>query len=956
MTLSQIIVTSRYLKSGTQKSKNKRRNYTKYIATRETVEVRDQNIMDRNDNATKNQEQLLNDLLSDFPEAKKYLEYEDYTVNPTVENASELISTIIERNADVIGNRQNFVGYMAMRPGVQKRGSHGLFNEKDEPIILDRVANEIANHKGNVWSHVISLRREDAIRLGYDNSEAWRQLVMRHISDIAKNQKISLCNLKWYAAFHDTTHHPHIHLLVYSENTKEGFLTNEGINKIRSAFANDIFKDDLQSIYQEQTLSRDELKAVSKTEFKSIVRKVQQGGFENPQLENLIRKLYSQLQNVKGKKVYGYLPQEVKETVNSIFSELANDDNIRQLYEKWCSLESLKYKSYTQKEKELPPLVDNKVFQPVRNMIIRTVLDMNYPVIDVEIEEPEPTEQFANDDFYVDILLKFDESEQSENDKVTFSNNDDLTAEDFIWSGENAVTVDVDDAPKSKYYLKWSSSYKEACKLIYNKRSKLEDFQKAEQLLLNESGAGNVLAIQDLGKLYSTDKLGEKDEKKSFSFYEEAFQGFMEIEPDSDFMFPYEPKFDGQIMKPVNMRSYVWYRIGKMHCYGLGTEQDYAQSFEWFLKSAHEGNKFAQYSLANLYYYGNGVEKDLSQAFLWYRKSSEQGQPYAPYAVAQMYDKGEYVSQSEETAQRYYKVALSGFLELESKDQADDNLFYKIGVMYKNGLGTEADISKAIDYFKRSAEMNNKNGLYEYGKTLIQGKYIEADLNKGLECIEKAMKLKNSNAKRFFALEYISGEYFSQDIEKGLFMLTECADKGDSFACFQLGQFYLKGEIVTQDLERAEKYLLLAEDNEFTQYAFGKLYLQEEKYDIQRAVDYFKRSSDKNMWSSYQLGRLYLFGADELEKDKEKAVEWLTKSAHDGNEYVQNMLNNIDDFENMLLRNTVMGLFVNLSRCIEDNYSQKQCSLKIQTDRKLRKMIQKRKSGIGIREEQNMTN
>ena len=957
MTLSQIIVTSRYLKSGTQKSKNKRRNYTKYIATRETVEVRDQNIMDRNDNATKNQEQLLNDLLSDFPEAKKYLEYEDYTVNPTVENASELISTIIERNADVIGNRQNFVGYMAMRPGVQKRGSHGLFNEKDEPIILDRVANEIANHKGNVWSHVTSLRREDAIRLGYDNSEAWRQLVMRHISDIAKNQKISLCNLKWYAAFHDTTHHPHIHLLVYSENTKEGFLTNEGINKIRSAFANDIFKDDLQSIYQEQTLSRNELKAVSKTEFKSIVKKVQQGGFENPQLENLIRKLYSQLQNVKGKKVYGYLPPDVKETVNSIFSELAKDNNIRQLYEKWCSLESLKYKSYTQKEKELPPLVDNKVFQPVRNMIIRTVLDMNYPVIDVEIEEPEPTEQFANDDFYVDILLKFDESEQSENDKVTFSDNDEPTAEDFIWSNENEVTVDIEDyEPQSKYYLKLSTAYKEACKIIYNKQSKLEDFKKAEQLLLSESKSGNVLAIHDLGKLYSTDKLGAKDEEKSFAFYQEALQGFMEIEPDSDYMFPYEPKFKGQVMKPADMRSYVWYRIGKMHCYGLGTEQDYEKAFQWFLKSSQEGHKFAQYSLANLYYYGNSVEKDLSQAFLWYQKSASQGQPYASYAVAQMYSKGEYVAENNETAQRYYKAALSGFLELESKDQADDNLFYKIGVMYKNGLGTEADISKAIDYFKRSAEMNNKNGLYEYGKTLIQGKYIEADLNKGLECIEKAMKLKNSNAKRFFALEYISGEYFSQDIEKGLFMLTECADKGDSFACFQLGQFYLKGEIVTQDLERAEKYLLLAEDNEFTQYAFGKLYLQEEKYDIQKAVDYFEKSADKNMWSSYQLGRLYLFGADELEKDKEKAVEWLTKSANDGNEYVQNMLNNIDDFENMLLRNTVMGLFVNLSRCIEDNYSQKQCSLKIQTDRKLRKMIQKRKSGIGIREEQNMTN
>ena len=911
--------------------------------------------MDRNDNATKNQEQLLNDLLSDFPEAKKYLEYEDYTVNPTVENASELISTIIERNADVIGNRQNFVGYMAMRPGVQKRGSHGLFNEKDEPIILDRVANEIANHKGNVWSHVISLRREDAIRLGYDNSEAWRQLVMRHISDIAKNQKISLCNLKWYAAFHDTTHHPHIHLLVYSENTKEGFLTNEEINKIRSAFANDIFHDDLQSIYQEQTISRDELKAVSKTEFENIVDNICQGNFDCPLLEELVRKLYSQLQNVKGKKVYGYLPPEVKETVNNIFSELAKDENIRQLYEKWCSLESLKYKTYTQKEKELPPLVDNKVFQPVRNMIIRTVLDMNYPVIDVEIEEPEPTEQFANDDFYVDILLKFDESEQSENDNVIFSDNDDLTAEDFTWNDNNSVTVNVDDLPKSKYYLKWSSSYQEACKLIYNKESKLEDFQKAEQFLLNESRSGNVLAIQDLGKLYSTDKLGEKDEKKSFSFYEEAFQGFMEIEPDSDFMFPYEPKFDGQIMKPVNMRSYVWYRTGKMQCYGLGTEQNYEKAFQWFLKSAQEDNKFAQYSLANLCYYGTGVEKDLPQAFLWYQKSSSQGQPYASYAVAQLYDKGEYVSKNAETAQGYYKVALLGFLKLENKDQADDNLYYKLGSMFKNGLGTEADISKAIDYFKRSAEMNNKNGLYEYGKALIQGKHIEADLNKGLECIEKAIKLGNTNAKRFLALEFISGGYFPQDIEKGIAMLTECADEGDSFACFKLGQIYLKGEIVPQDLERAEKYLLLAEDNEFTQYAFGKLYLQEEKYDIQKAVDYFEKSADKNMWSSYQLGRLYLFGADELEKDKEKAVEWLTKSANDGNEYAQNMLDNMAQFENTILANTIFALFANLCKCIEDDYTQKYKSVRHTVDSRLRRMIRQKKQSFGIKDEQSQS-
>ena len=951
--MPKLIVTSRYLKSGSGKRKQLY-HYVKYIATREgSVPIPNAN---ETAPATKSQQELISSLLHDFPDSKELFEYEDYQKNPTIKNGSALISVILDRNMDRLTSRENYVGYLANRPGTVKFGSHGLFSQSDEPINLEKVAKDIANHGGNVWTHVVSLRRDNAQAMGYDNLKAWRELVKRQISNIAKNQKIDMANLKWYAAFHDKKTNPHVHIIVYSTNEREGFLTNHGIEKIRSGFANDIYADELHHLYAQQTDLRNQMKKESEQLMKQLADNISQNDVDNAELIDLVAKLHEQLNSSKGKKVYGYLKADVKKTVDEIFIRLAENESIQKMYSLWCEMEQQKHDVYSSAKLQFPKLADNKEFKSVKNMIIRTVLDMNYPVIDVEIEEPDPTEQFANDDFYVDILPKFDESEQSENDNVIFSDNDDLTAEDFTWNDNNSVTVNVDDLPKSKYYLKWSSSYQEACKLIYNKESKLEDFQKAEQFLLNESRSGNVLAIQDLGKLYSTDKLGEKDEKKSFSFYEEAFQGFMEIEPDSDFMFPYEPKFDGQIMKPVNMRSYVWYRTGKMQCYGLGTEQNYEKAFQWFLKSAQEDNKFAQYSLANLCYYGIGVEKDLPQAFLWYQKSSSQGQPYASYAVAQLYDKGEYVSKNAETAQGYYKVALLGFLKLENKDQADDNLYYKLGSMFKNGLGTEADISKAIDYFKRSAEMNNKNGLYEYGKALIQGKHIEADLNKGLECIEKAIKLGNTNAKRFLALEFISGGYFPQDIEKGIAMLTECADEGDSFACFKLGQIYLKGEIVPQDLERAEKYLLLAEDNEFTQYAFGKLYLQEEKYDIQKAVDYFEKSADKNMWSSYQLGRLYLFGADELEKDKEKAVEWLTKSANDGNEYVQNMLNNIDDFENMLLRNTVMGLFVNLSRCIEDNYSQKQCSLKIQTDRKLRKMIQKRKSGIGIREEQNMTN
>ena len=910
--MSQLIVTSRYLKSGNQKNKTKRRNYTKYIATRETVEIRSQKFVDRNANATKNQEKLINDLINDFPESKRYLEYEDYTANPTVENASELINTIIERNADVIGNRQNFVGYMAMRPGVEKRGSHGLFNEKDEPIILNQAANEIAEHKGNVWSHVVSLRREDAVRLGFDNSDAWRELVKRHISDIAKAQNIPLCNLKWYAAYHDTTHHPHIHLLVYSTNPKQGFLTKAGIDKIRSAFANDIFHDDLQSIYQEQTVSRDELKAVSKNEFESIVNMIASNDHTDPQLEELIRKLYIQLQNVKGKKVYGYLPMELKETVNKIFSELAKDENIQQLYDKWCSLERLKYKTYTQKEMELPELVDNKVFQPVRNTIIRTVLNMKPFDVNTEIEGSEPNDEYI-DNTPQNMSPLFDDAEPLEEKETD----------------ESAAAIN--------YYIKWNDQYKKACKLIYGKDAKLNDFKKAEQLLLSESQRGNVLAVYDLGKLYSTDKLGERNEETSIAKYTQALQGFLRIEPNSK-----------------KLKPYVQYRIGKMFCYGLGTEQDYEKAFEWFERSAKQKNKFAQFSLANLYYYGSGVEKDLSQAFLWYQRSSSQGQPYAAYSIAQMYRYGEYVTKDNDTAQRYYKQALSGFLKIESDDMANDDLFYKLGQMFKFGLGTDSDVTKAIEYFRRSAEMNNKNGLFEYGKALLIGEHIPQDTDSALKILEKAVKLKNSNAKRFLALEYISGEHLEQDFEKGIALLTECADSGDVIACYRLGKIYLESEIMPQNLDKAEKYLLLAEDNEYTQYALAKLYLQEEKYDIQKAVNYFEKSADKNHWASYQLGRIYLFGAKDIERDKEQAIEWFTKSANDGNEYAQAILDEISKFENDLLANTIFSLFVSLSRCIQDSYDNDRKDLQSIVDRKLMRVIRRKKMELGEKEENHM--
>ena len=947
--------------------------YVKYIATREGSAP----IPNTNEHApaAKKQQELIFSLLKCFPDGKELFEYEDYQKNPTVKNASALISEILDRNMDRLTSRKNYVSYLANRPGAVKFGKHGLFSQSDEPVELEKTAKEIAAHGGNVWTHVVSLRRDSAQAMGYDNLKAWRDLVKRQIANIAKSQKIEMKNLRWYAAFHDKKTNPHAHIIVYSANEREGFLTNRGIEKIRSGFANDIYQDELHHLYQRQTDLRNLLIKESAEFMRRLVNDIAGNAFEDTELLSLVSKLSKQLNNVKGKKVYGYLKPEVKQTVNAIFESLAENDSIQKMYMLWCEMEQQKHDVYSSAKLQFPKLTDNKEFKSVKNMIVQTVLDMNSPVIDIEIEEPEPTEYFNEDtDNFISVNSALD----------------DLMEYDFNRNVENAVTSDTGKTPKSKYYIKWSNEYKEACRIIYDKSSKPEDFKKAEQILISESEKGNLLAIHDLGKLYSTDKLGEKDDEKSFSFYREALHAFTVIEPNADSMFPYEPRYEGQNMKSADMRSYVWYRIGKMHCYGLGTKQNYEKAFEWFLKSAQEGNKFAQYSLANLYYYGNGAEKNLKEAFGWYMRSAKQGQPYASYAVTQMYSKGEYVEHDEKTAQEYYNQALSGFLKLEADGQADDNLFYKIGAMYKNGLGTEADMDMDLEYFKRSAELNNKNGLYEYGKALLIGENITQDIPKAMDCLEKAVRLGNLNAKRFLALEYISGEHIEQDIDKGIEMLTECADGGDPLSCFMLGRIYFKGEFVNRDLSKAEKYLLMADkDSGHACYYLGKLYQEEEKYDIDKAVEWLEKavnydeikayasyslakillednkyhdtqkaikllelSAEENNWASFLLGRLYVFGTEDIEKDKEKAMEWLNRSADDGNVYAQNFLNESGSFENTMLANTVLSLFINLSRCIEDDYIRRYRSVRTSADKKLRRMIIEKKQAMGIKEEQ----
>lgn len=902
--MAKLIVTSRYLKSGTAKSITKRKNYIKYIATRETVEIREQKGIHKNAPASEKQQELLHELLADFPESKKYLEYEDYTENPTNQNASELISAIIERNADIIGNRQNFVGYMALRPGAERRGEHGLFSGSDENIVLDRVASEVAKHKGNVWSHVISLRREDAIRLGYDNSERWRVLVKRHISEIAEQTKIPLCNLKWYGAFHDTTHHPHIHLIVYSTNPKQGYLTKQGIDKIRSVFANDIFHDDLQSIYHEQTQKRDELKVESKKFVQNILNQISQNKFDDENLKKLIKTLHSQLQNCKGKKVYGYLPQDVKSVVNEIFLQLAKNENIQLLYEKWCELERQKYMTYTQKEKDFPPLYENKTFHSVRNMIIKQVLEMGSVMSGMDFDE----QGFSDEDF------NFTAGEET--DKI------ELEILDIIDEHE---TVEI----SSKPYIKWSDEYKNACKLMYKKNASVEEILQAESLFLSGSDKGNILAAHDSGKLYSAEKLGLKDQEKSFLYYKKAFEGFQVLEPIC-----------------VKLQPYLQYRLGKMYFYGLGTGQNYAQAFDWFLKSAESGNQFAQYSLGSMYYYGSGVEKNLEQAFHWYEKSAKQNNPYAAYSLAKMYHYGEFAEKNMKKAQDYYKIAYDGFSGIEFED---DNLWYKLGGMCKKGLGTDVNIPRAMEYFKMSAELENKSALCEYGMELIKGENVSQDIETGVKLLEKALEKGNLNAAYHLGKLYMDGEFVYMDLRKAEKYLLLSSE--NSYAQYKLGKLYLNAEMydINKSVVWFEK--AITNDNQYAKYALAKIFIGEEEYrNIPRAVLLLESIAEENNWVSFMLGKLYLFGMEGFPKDEELAIKYLTMSAEQDNEYAQNLLNHMYDFENAVFVNTVMGLFVSLSRCIGEDYSYRLGGGRMSADRKLRRMILEKKEAMGVKE------
>lgn len=314
--------------------------------------------------------------MKSFPQSCEYEEYKRYSDEPSKSNATNVINAVTERND--VSRLDKLVLYIAERPGVEKLGSHGLFSQTDVKIDLNEAAEEVNNNGGTVFTHIISLRREDAERLGYNNAKEWRNLIRRNVTEMAVAHNISLSNMKWYAGFHDKDHHPHIHLIVYSRDGKQGWITKKSIVDMRSLFGNDIFRNEQYKLFQAETQQRDLVKERVKGMLEDVISVFPV--YEEMQV--LFETLQKQLRDYTGKKVYGYLPKNIKETVNKIVAEFAKDEDVAELYAEWNKINREKLSLYYEKKEPDIPLEDNKEFRSLKNDIIRAAIKSDTYLVD----------------------------------------------------------------------------------------------------------------------------------------------------------------------------------------------------------------------------------------------------------------------------------------------------------------------------------------------------------------------------------------------------------------------------------------------------------------------------------------------------------------------------------------------------------------------------------------------
>lgn len=574
--MAKLILKSPYIKSPYIKSTGGASGYLKYIATRERVEI----IPDDRP-PTRKQEQLITKLVKDFPEVKELYEYGDYMDKPTKANASAFITLALESNRDSVMQSERYMKYIATRPRAERLGEHGLFGDSDG-IDLDAAMNELENYAGNVWTHIISLKRKDAARLGFDNAAAWRDLLRAHRNDIAAAMKIPSNDFRWYAAFHDEGEHPHVHMMAWSAKPGQAYLSRDGIRQIKSTLTNHIFQNEMLHLYEQKSVSRDELVRDARKAMLEMVRSMKEGICNHPDAERLMLELALQLEAVKGKKSYGYLPKPQKKLVDRIVDEMERLPSVRKCYEQWQILQGKVDAYYHDKELKRVPLSQQKEFRSIKNAVIKEAENIRQCKLffeDKGVEHESEPEEFRNASYdYWDLR------DVIRDDTLTLEERSDAVSELKALAGSG---------DKHAQYL-MGKLWRDGPLLTPNSTNARCWFQQAAE-------QGHSYAQYALGKLLLSDDVEVRDPEQGMRWLKTAAQ---------------------------SGNSYAAYRLGKEYYRGKNVAQNLATAAKWFDRAAQDGNQYAQYMLGKLYLMDQGVEYDKTMGIHWLTKSAVQGNAY----------------------------------------------------------------------------------------------------------------------------------------------------------------------------------------------------------------------------------------------------------------------------------------------------------------------------------------
>lgn len=668
-----------------------------YIATREGVDTSvNQKVLVGK--PTKKQMTYISEMLKLCPEAKESYEYEDYMANPTKQNASAFISVIAESNPQLFADRETYLNYIATRPHVEKQGEHGLFGAEDA-VDLSSVKEEVSNHDGVIWTPIMSLRREDASRLGYDTAEMWRSLIRAKQMELAEAFGIPYEDFRWYGAFHNEGHHPHMHMVVYSAGSRRGFLREKDIEKVKSILANEIFKHDMYELYDEKTAAREKISVESKKRLSELAEQMRNKDCSGLELCEMLVSLAEQLKPLNGKKQYGYLPKPLKKEVDDIVKALAADADMQNLYAAWCDIQRKIVGIYQDKEVEFPPLWENKEFKKIRNAVVSEAVRLGEDCFLFERQneeisyENEADSELEQEGVHAEIPLEAEEPEP-----------------------ENPLEFAIPKTIRCEY----KAPYKRARRLLYREK----DYAAAYAALVGQVKDGNIPAMFDLGKLYQNNLYVEQDNTKAEYLFRHALRGYLRVEQK----------------KPSD---FFEYQIGRIYALKTGF-QDYVEARNWFEKSAGKGNIYAMFALGNLYYYGNGTDIDYQKAFAYLHASAEKGCVHAYFRLGYMLRKGIGCAANIRESDKWFSAMIATYAEPVEKLEAMN--CYWLGQLYEKGWGCEKDTVKAMQYYAEACKSNHADAEFALGRLhLMQG-----DGELGEEYINRAIEHGNAYAGEWY--------------------------------------------------------------------------------------------------------------------------------------------------------------------------------------------------------------